>query len=223
MFLLLVFILGALLPHASTVRYACEQKENSCGCQYDPPITMKIVGGEVARSHSWSWIVSVRFRDTHFCGGTILNERFVITAAHCLMGKLVLLPNITICAGIDRLSDDCSQTLHVANVTLHHGFTLPTVENDIALLRLATPVNFSEPFVGRIFLPHTRYPDQYPETGTYVVAAGWGGTRLNGKATNELRQVSLKVLNKTAPICAFNTFNSRIQLCAYAPGKGKTV
>jgi hypothetical protein len=162
----------------------------------------------------------VRFHGKHFCGGTIINEWFVLTAAHCFADRVFLRSEITLCVGINFLSDICSQTLILANVTSHHGFTRRTVENDIAVIRLLTPIDFTDPFVSRICLPNTTQPEDYPATGTYVVAAGWGSTRTNGTASHELRQVSLKVLNKTATICASNTFNSRIQLCTYSPEKG---
>lgn len=188
-----------------------------------PAITPKIAGGVVAQSHVWGWIVSLRLHGKHFCGGTILNERFIITAAHCLMEEMNVTSNLTICAGIDHLEDVCSQTLLVANVTVHHGYARKTFVNDIALLQLATPIDFSDPFVGRICLPNTTHPEEYPATGTYVVAAGWGQTHRAGQAVNELREVSLKVLDRTAPICTSITYNSRIQLCAYSPGKGESV
>ena len=180
----------------------------------------KIIGGELAVSHSWSWAVSLRRRDTHFCGGTILNEWFIITAAHCLLEEMSALSNLTVCAGIDYLSDICSQSRTVANVTNHHGFNNRTMENDIALVRLATPLNFSDPFIARICLPNATHSLDYPETGTAVITVGWGSTEVNGTATNELRQATLKVIDKSARICASNIFNSRLQLCAYSLEKG---
>lgn len=220
MFFLIPVILGLFFQHASGTSYACNQQENSCGCSYRPVVTAKIVGGELAISHSWSWAVSLRLLDAHFCGGTILNEWFIITAAHCLIRRMSALPNITVCTGIDHLSDICSQSIAVVNVTNHHAFNNRTMENDIALLRLATPLNFSDPFIARICLPNATHSLDYPETGTAVITVGWGSTQIGGTATNELRQATLKVIHKSARICTSSTFNSRLQLCAYAPEKG---
>jgi secreted trypsin-like serine protease len=220
MFFLRFVVLGLLFQLTSSVLYGCTGQENSCGCSYRPVVTAKIVGGELAISHSWSWVVSLRYLDTHFCGGTILNDRFIITAAHCLSQKLPLLSNITVCAGIDYLSDVCSQSLSVTNVTIHHGFNYRTVDSDIALLQLSTPLNFSDRFIARICLPNATHSLDYPETGTSVITVGWGSTQIGGTATNELRQATLKILDKSSRMCASTTFSSSRQLCAYSPEKG---
>lgn len=49
-----------------------------------------IVGGEDAKAHSWPWQVSFRRnRYTHFCGGSILNSFYALTAAHCRVDKIM--------------------------------------------------------------------------------------------------------------------------------------
>ena len=60
-------------------------------CMQTPYSTYKIVGGTEASDHSWNWIVSLQSDSGfHFCGGTILNENWVITASHCLGGDIVV-------------------------------------------------------------------------------------------------------------------------------------
>jgi len=44
----------------------------------------RIVGGHDVVAHEFPWLVSVTRKGGHFCGGTILNDRFVLTAGHCL-------------------------------------------------------------------------------------------------------------------------------------------
>jgi len=45
----------------------------------------RIVGGSTAASGEFPWIVSLR-TSYHFCGGSILNTKYIVTAAHCLQG-----------------------------------------------------------------------------------------------------------------------------------------
>ena len=60
-------------------------------CFETPYSSTKIVGGTEAADHSWNWIVSLQTDSGfHFCGGTILNENWVITASHCLGGDIVV-------------------------------------------------------------------------------------------------------------------------------------
>lgn len=44
----------------------------------------RIVGGENASPQEFPWLVSITRLGGHFCGGTILNSNFILTAAHCL-------------------------------------------------------------------------------------------------------------------------------------------
>lgn len=44
----------------------------------------RILGGDNAVHGSWPWSISIRYFDKHFCGGTLIKQQWVLTAAHCL-------------------------------------------------------------------------------------------------------------------------------------------
>jgi len=44
----------------------------------------RVINGNNAKRHAWPWQISLRVGGLHFCGGSIINPRWVVTAAHCV-------------------------------------------------------------------------------------------------------------------------------------------
>jgi len=62
-----------------------------CGQPAIPPsVNVRVVGGVEAMPHSWPWQVSLQSSRGHFCGGSIINEQWVLSAAHCVGGYVML-------------------------------------------------------------------------------------------------------------------------------------
>jgi secreted trypsin-like serine protease len=182
----------------------------------------RIVGGENASQGSWGWAVSILVQDGHFCVGTILNEWYVITAAHCLADHMHQLSLMTVCAGTNRLSEGCRQHRLIRNVINHPGYNRITTENDIALIRVHIPFDFTDKLIARICLPDAIGDKVYPPTNADVVAVGWGKTETNPRP-DILQQVTIQVVDKFTNSCKSTTTNHGSQLCASAADKGKTL
>ncbi|KAK3505692.1 hypothetical protein QTP70_004466, partial [Hemibagrus guttatus] len=108
---------------------------NVCG---KPPLNNKIVGGEDASPGSWPWQVSIQRNGFHFCGGSLINENWVLSAAHCFQRYTA--PEITIYLGIESLEGTNSnkQQRSASIIINHQKYNDITKDNDIALVQLSS-------------------------------------------------------------------------------------
>ena len=187
---------------------------NTCGRQAITPSNVRIVGGVEAVPNSWPWIVSLRVRD-HFCGGTLIDTRHVLTAAHCLSGSY---PNsLRVIAGLhQRLNTNTGRTqnIGVSRIFMHEQYNSMTQAHDIAILRLSQPVILNT-YVSLICLPG---PD--PQESTSVTVAGWGSTYQGSPLPYALQQVTVKVTNAQAKVAYPAYFNVQRQIGAGIPYVG---
>jgi secreted trypsin-like serine protease len=213
----LVFIF--FVQDMSAMKDECDLKA-SCGCSPRPFIKSKIFGGDPALNYTWT--ISIRNgTNHHFCGGSILNEWYVITAAHCFENSTEL-AKIIVCAGTNRLFDTCRQPREIQNVINHPSYKKEHFENDIALIQVKVSFNFSDTSIARICLPNNTHPQEYPEPGTNVTAVGWGINK-TGHWPDVLQQVTVQVVDESEDNCDDSiSYNHSIKLCAAAPEKGKT-
>ncbi|CAF4469514.1 unnamed protein product [Rotaria socialis] len=187
---------------------------NTCGRQSITPSTQRIVGGVEAVPHSWPWIVSLQIRD-HFCGGTLIDTRHVLTAAHCLPS--VSSSQLRIVAGLHQRQNQNTgrtQNIGVSRIFMHEQYNSVSQAHDIAIIRLAQPVQLNE-YVRLICLPG---PD--PQESATVTVAGWGTTFKNSPLATTLRQVSVKVTNNQASAAYSSSFNVQRQIGAGIPYSG---
>ena len=214
------------------VFYQCD-RNSTCGCGSTPVVLTpsRIVGGEEALDYSWPMVVSLRFRnaDEHDCGGTILSESYILTAAHCLRGyESGLVSDVTIAAGMTNLLDWKQIQRSVDRVYLHPRYSsfFGNYRNDIAVLHL----NQSLPIESTLFLTksciHRVDPpalgSQYIKNGTRLTVIGWGTTQSGVSYTPDtLRQVELFAIDNEEPGCARSIQDPELQFCAGLVEGGK--
>ncbi|XP_034561823.1 serine protease 53-like [Notolabrus celidotus] len=141
----------------------------------------RIVGGRDAEPHSRPYMASLQVRGQHFCGGALVKEDFVLTAAHCLLNV-----PLTVVLGVDSLStnESTKQEFRVLRSIPHPNYD--GHENDIMLLKLSgnasltNAVQLIAPKRGRLGQCDT---------------AGWGDIGDNNTLASRLQEVNVTLLS----------------------------
>ncbi|CAF1178577.1 unnamed protein product [Rotaria sordida] len=219
------------------INYMCDRKKVNCGCGYrDVRLpTSRIIGGEDAIPNSWSMIVSIRgklfdwdVKTRHICGGTIINEWYVLTAAHCVdNGITSSYSNMSIAFGMHNQLEE-NQTLREFDRIIIHPLwgEGERFSNDIALLHLSEPLDFeANPFISRTCRPprmnSTEYIYNYPLNATLLAAVGWGRSS-NSESPEILQQVDFYSIHHNDSSCA-SIFDYETQFCAGVENGRKNV
>uniref|UniRef100_A0A8C8DIF5 Peptidase S1 domain-containing protein n=1 Tax=Oryzias sinensis TaxID=183150 RepID=A0A8C8DIF5_9TELE len=163
-------------------------------------LNTRIVGGQDAPAGFWPWQVSLQ-TSSHFCGGSLINNQWVLTAAHCF--KSVSASGVNVVLGLQTLqgSNPNSVSRTVTSLIVHPDYNSVTADNDIALLQLSSPVTFNN-YITPVCLPSTG-SSFYSGVNTWVT--GWGniGTGVSLPAPQNLQEVQVPIVGNRQCKCSY--------------------
>jgi secreted trypsin-like serine protease len=184
----------------------------------------EIVGGTNTTIAANPWQVSLQTSSGfHFCGGSVLNANWILTAQHCVNDGGVISKPARVAAGSTTLSgmSTSGQIRSVAEVIVYPGYSGPETGKDVALLRLSTPLDLSGANVKAIGLV-TAADASSGVTGTGVTSrvTGWGTLSSGGSSPNTLQTVDVGILSNASAQTSYPSETiTADQLAAASPGK----
>lgn len=158
----------------------------------------RIFNGQDAAKNEFPFVVSVR-SGSNTCGGTLLNELFVLTAAHCLM-DVVKGQKITVVLGAKFYYSYKKESGKIElrdrmKFWIHENFTMPSAENDIAVIQLPKAVTFSKSIRPVKVLKHFSDAENKECEEVTAVVSGWGAMDDFLEPAEVLQTASLKLLS----------------------------
>ncbi|CAF0730459.1 unnamed protein product [Didymodactylos carnosus] len=220
-----------MIPKQMTITNDCIPSSTTCGCSKVAPIFSRIVGGYTARAHSWPWIVSIRESVSSslaspgaaICGGVLITNKHILTAAHCFYGvSESQYSKFFFVVGATYINDTNNVRLTAKSIRLHEYYDDTSKLNDIAIIELRSAVDFNDSNIGSICLPiHVQNPAGYPSADMLTVAIGWGTLTEKGSVSYTLQQVELPVVASTSRYCYNQTTDNDSQFCAGFISGGK--
>lgn len=153
--------------------------------------SMLIVGGEDTNIEDVPWQVALTTAGGgQFCGGTVIDAEWILTAAHC--GTTI--PRIR--AGVTDRRDTNGQDRIVAQTIRHPNYVSVGQGFDIALLRLQTPLDLSDPKVAAIPIATNLHREMgFEDPDIMSIISGWGALSSGGPSSNILQSAQVPIVS----------------------------
>ncbi|XP_032515171.2 trypsin, alkaline C-like [Danaus plexippus] len=163
----------------------------ACG---QPKLDTRIVGGQISSIENSPYIASLLHGYfgiffSHQCGGTLLSNNAVLSAAHCFSDRSVSAWRVRLGSSLTSLGGSEHE---VSSLIIHPDYAPRLILHNVAVVRLAKPTEFSDR-INRAFIAGPNYilPDN-----TGLSASGWGANQFQGQISEVLHQVDVNLINQ---------------------------
>jgi secreted trypsin-like serine protease len=174
----------------------------------------RIIGGIETSSGNYPWIVSVQSSDgSHFCGASLIDKQWVMTAAHCLPNTAASDIRVVVSEYNTAKVDQGEQIKNIEKIIMHAQYNSETNNNDIALLKLKTAATSEA--VTRI----TPELMQGLKEGTALTVMGWGNLSTTGEQfPDKPNQVQVPLVSNASCKTSYSNLTENMVCAGYTQG-----
>ncbi|KFO28867.1 Transmembrane protease serine 9 [Fukomys damarensis] len=198
-------------PSTTALNSVTAAETQECGARPAMGKPIRIVGGTGAMSGEVPWQASLKEGTRHFCGATVVGDRWLLSAAHCFNHTRA--EQVQAHLGTASLlgTGGSPVKLGLRRGALHPRYNPGTLDFDVAVLELARPLAFSK-YIQPVCLPLAI--QKFP-VGRKCMISGWGSTQ-EGNATKPdvLQRASVGIVDQKTCSVLYNFSLTDRMLCA---------
>lgn len=191
--------------------------KNICGLN----MKSRIIGGEDSEKEEWPWIaalmaVSKRTNKLeHFCGATLISNVYVVTAAHCLVGKRAGDLKVRLAEyDFNDANNKDRRDFTVNRIIRHEKYNASNYNSDIALIKLSQEVEFTNK------LQPVCIPERQDFVGKNATVVGWGSVQFSGPSSTLLKKLTIPIWSNIQCRYKIGSKVSEVFICAGRTDEG---
>nr|AFK64828.1 trypsin-like proteinase [Chilo suppressalis] len=183
--------------------------------------SVRIIGGNPTTIEKYPYPVQVNKNNQLICGGTLVSQRCVLSAAHCFVSRDKPTPNVRqYSARVGSPALNTGGNVHQATaLVIHDSYNLNTQENDIAVMVLRANVTLSI----RVMVGRLPWSNMVVADNASLVHIGWGHTQMGGNLAQVLNKVTVRKVNHQRCASQYEMPDHRVStnmICAGLLGTG---